>query len=116
MELEQAVEIEDERKRSRLNYSATVLVETVDKRCVTGTMRDIGLHSLYLFTEAGNDDFIISGEPVRVKVTMSRGSSNLTIELDGHIGRMDDEGFVIKFSHTLKWWPVFTMFPMFKSH
>jgi hypothetical protein len=116
MELEQVVSCHDERQRSRLNCRAVVQIETIDHRRVKGHMRDIGLHSLYLFTDEDSDDFLIYGEPVSVKVTLRHANSSLSIELDGNIARMDDLGFAVKFAHALKWWPVFTMFPVTEDH
>lgn len=116
MELEHVVSVTDDRKRSRLACNATVQVATVDNRIIHGQLRDIGLHSLYLFTDNENDDFLIYGETVRVKVAMRRGESHLTVEIDGNIARMDDLGFVILFRQALRWWPVFTMFPSSENH
>jgi len=114
--LDDVVVVEDERKRCRLTCDAEVLVETIDHRIVQGRMRDIGMQSLYLYTDENSDDFLIYGEQVRVKVTMHREGSDLSVELNGIVGRMDDQGFVVRFDHSLKWWPVFTMFPEPKRH
>lgn len=103
--------VEDERQRCRLNCKAEVQVETIDHRIVQGQMRDICLQSLYLYTDENSDDFLIYGEQVRVKITMRRGRSNLSVELDGIVGRMDEQGFVVRFDQSLKWLPVFVMFP-----
>ncbi|WP_136805572.1 hypothetical protein [Desulfosediminicola flagellatus] len=116
MELEHVVAMSEDRERLRLNSNATVKVETVDRRVVEGQLRDIGMHSLYLFTHEENDDFLIHGEPVKVKVKMRSGSSNLIIEAEGNIARMDAFGFVVQFNDSLKWWPVFTMFPISEDH
>jgi len=107
----QAVRVNDERQRLRVKCSARVLVETGDRRVVRGRLRDVGLQSLYLFWDSDADAFLIYGEKVKVKVTMQRDSSSLTIELDGHVARMDDSGFVVQFSRSLRWWPVFILFP-----
>ena len=112
MELERVASYSEERQRLRLNCSANVQVETVDHRLVKGLLRDVGLHSLYLFTNEESDDYLIYGESVKVRVIMRRGDSTLTIELDGYVARMDEFGFVVKFAQSLKWWPVFTMFPV----
>lgn len=108
--------VEDERERCRLSCNAEVQVETLDHRIVQGQMRDIGLQSLYLYTDENSDDFLIYGEQVRVRVTMHRDGSDLSVEMEGNVGRMDEQGFVVRFDHSLKWWPVFTMFPESKRH
>lgn len=103
--------VEDERQRCRLSCTGEVQVETIDHRIVQGQMRDIGLQSLYLYTDENSDDFLIYGEQVRVKVTMRWDGSDLSVELNGIVGRMDEQGFVVRFDHALKWWPVFALFP-----
>lgn len=116
MELEHIVSVSDDRERLRLSSNAIVKVETVDRRIVQGQLRDIGMHSLYLFTSGENDEFLIHGEPVKVILKMRSGSSNLIIEVEGNIARMDECGFVVQFKDSLKWWPVFTMFPPTANH
>lgn len=111
MTIGQAVRIKDERQRLRVNCNARVLVETGDRRVIRGRLRDVGLQSLYLFLDSDSEAFLIYGEKVQVKVTMQRDNSSLTIELDGNVTRMDDSGFVVQFSRSLRWWPVFIMFP-----
>lgn len=111
MRMQQAVPARDARQRLRVNCSAQVRVEADDRRVVTGRLRDVGLNSLYLFSDDGDGAFLLEGEKVKVKVAMQRDSSTLTIELEGTIARMDDSGFVVQFTKSLRWWPVFIMFP-----
>lgn len=106
----------DERQRVRVSYSAMVHVETGDRREIKGKLRDVGLNSLYLVTDKENNNLLIYGEAVSVKITLQGDSSSLTIELEGSIGRMDDSGFVVQFSNSLRWWPVFIMFPNSKEN
>jgi hypothetical protein len=101
----------DARQRLRVYCSADVEVVTGDRRMAKGQMRDVGLNSLYLLTDEANGTFLIEGEPVRARIAMQRDGSNLTIELDGRVSRMDDFGFVVQFSRSLRWWPVFIIFP-----
>lgn len=116
MRIEQAVVNNDARHRLRVRCSAKVLVETGDRRVVSGQMRDVGLHSLYLFANDTSKDILVHGENVKVKVAMERDNSTLTIEVDGHVVRMDDTGFVVQFERSLHWWPVFIIFPNQKAH
>lgn len=116
MRMEQVSVPNEARQRLRVPCSAEVEVQTGDRRTVMGRMRDVGLHSLYLFTDKKSDAFIIEGEYVKVKMTMQRDSSTLTIESEGRITRMDESGFVVQFSRSLRWWPVFIMFPGAREH
>ncbi len=102
---------DDSRQRLRVGCNAQVQVQAGDGRTVTGRLRDVGLESLYLFTDKQTETFMIEGDSVQVKVTMQREGSTLTIETDGQIVRMDDTGFAVRFASTLRWWPVFIMFP-----
>lgn len=111
MTIGQTAGVKDERQRLRVNCSARVHVETRDRRIIRGRLRDVGMESLYLFFDSDSEPFLIYGEKVNVKVTMQRDSSSLTIELDGNVARMDDSGFVVQFSRSLRWWPVFILFP-----
>jgi len=106
----------DARQRLRVYCDAEVAVVTGDRRVVKGQMRDVGLNSLYLFIDEANETFLIEGETVMVKIGMQRDGSNLTIELDGRVSRMDDFGLVVQFSNSLRWWPVFIIFPNQKEH
>lgn len=115
MRLQNAIE-QDSRQRLRVYCDADVKVTTGDRRLVKGKMRDVGLNSLYLFADDTDNAFLIEGEPVKVEIAMSREGSNLTIELDGHVARMDDYGFVVQFTKSMRWWPVFIIFPSQKEH
>ena len=107
----QAIRVKDQRQRLRVNCNARVLVETGDRRVIRGQLRDVGLQSLYLFLDSDSESFLIYGEKVKVKVTMLWDSSTLSMELDGNVTRIDYSGFVVQFSSSLRWWPVFIMFP-----
>lgn len=106
----------ESRERLRVYCDADVKVATADKRLVKGKMRDVGLNSLYLYADDADNAFLIEGEPVRVKIAMTRDGSNLTIELEGRVARMDDNGFVVQFTQSMRWWPVFIIFPSKKDH
>lgn len=110
------VSLQDDRRHLRLHYNAHVELETLDRRYISGKLRDIGLESLYMLTEDRKEDFLVSGEVVKVKVTMRRGKSKLTLDMDAKIVRMDDRGVAVKFNNYLKWWPIFVMFPAFESN
>lgn len=116
MRLQQQMATNDARQRSRVYCRADVQVETGDRRVARGQMRDVGLDSLYLLVDEKNETFLIEGEPVKVRIGMQRDGSNLTIELEGQVSRMDDDGFVVQFSRSLRWWPVFIIFPSRKEH
>lgn len=104
-------DLQEDRQHLRLHYNADVEVETLDRRFLSGKLRDIGLDSLYMFTQNRRDDFLADGENVKVKVTMRRGQSKLTLDIDARVARLDEEGLALKFNHFLKWWPIFVMFP-----
>lgn len=110
------LDLKEDRQHLRLHYNADVEVETLDRRFLTGKLRDIGLDSLYMFTRDRKDDFLVTGENVKVKVTMRRGQSKLTLDMDARIARLDENGLALKFNHFLKWWPIFVMFPPSESN
>lgn len=110
------VAIKDDRQHLRLHYNADVEIETLDRRYLSGRLRDIGLDSLYMFTKDRQENFLVQGENVKVKVTMRRGHSRLTIDMDARVARVDEKGLALKFSHFLKWWPIFVMFPASESN
>lgn len=101
----------DSRQRLRVYCDADVRVSTADKRLVKGKMRDVGLNSLYLYADDTENAFLIEGEPVQVTIGMRREGSKLSIDLDGSVARMDDGGFVVQFTKSMRWWPVFIIFP-----
>lgn len=109
-------DLKEDRQHLRLHYNADVEVETLDRRFLAGKLRDIGLDSLYMFTRDRKEDFLVDGENVKVKVTMRRGQSKLTLEIDARVARLDENGLALKFSHFLKWWPIFVMFPPTESN
>lgn len=116
MSINQVVSANDARQRLRVRCNAKVHVESGDRRTISGTLRDVCLNSLYLFANDSRDDFFILGENVKVKVIMERDNSTLTIALHGHVARMDDSGFAVRFSESLCWWPVFVIFPSQNEH
>jgi hypothetical protein len=98
------------RDRLRLYYSAPIETWGSDRKIISGRLRDIGIESLYLYAEGQETTDLIYGETVSVKIRMESGKSTLTIEFDACVERMDEEGFFLRFTQPLKWWPVFLIF------
>lgn len=105
------IALRDDRQHIRLHYNAHVELETLDRKYLSGKLRDIGLNSLYMSTKDRKEDFLVTGEVVKVKVTMRRGKSKLTLDMAAKIVRMDEGGLAVKFDNILKWFPIFVMFP-----
>ena len=102
---------DDERGHLRLHYNADVELETSDGKFYPGRLRDIGLDSLYAFIDGGGGEYPAIGETVKVKVTMVRSKSRLTLDMEAKIVRRDEAGLAMRFDQFLKWWPIFVMFP-----
>ncbi len=111
MEMERKRVSVDPREHMRLRCDVQVVVETIDHRLITGRLRDIGINSLYLFTNQEDDNFLIEGEKVSVSVHMHRGENRLTIDMGATVVRLDATGFAVKFKDLLRWWPIFAMYP-----
>lgn len=100
---------QDNRERTRIKYSSVVEVKTDDRDTITGQLRDIGMESLYVFSDS--DNLLETGKDVDVKIIINGKESKLSIESTGKVTRVDNDGFAIVFSSRLEWWPIFASFP-----
>jgi len=100
------------RERLRLHYLAAVELTTAHGKVVRGNLRDIGIESMFAKVEKRHMEFLLLGENVDVALSVSQGKSRLTIGFPGKVIRVDDEGFALIFTEKLKWWPIFSVFPM----
>jgi hypothetical protein len=103
---------EGRRERLRLHYLAAAKVTTAKGVVVRGNLRDIGLDSLYIKIDKQQLVVLHPGEEVDVAIMVTRGASRLTIDTPGRIIREDDGGIAVMFSESLKWWPLFSLFPV----
>lgn len=106
-----APEVTCKRKRIRLPYMAAVELTTSEGQRIRGNLRDIGLDSVFIKTDI---DLCESSRSmiVEVAMTITQGDSSMTICTHGKIIRTDKDGCAVQFSEPLKWWPVFSLFPI----
>lgn len=102
----------NKRERLRLNYLAAAIITTSKGEVVRGNLRDIGIESLYIKIEKKGRGTIALKDSVDVDIIVTQGVSRLTIATPGKIIRVDDEGVAILFTEPLKWWPIFSLFPV----
>lgn len=109
-----SVVAEGRRKRLRLRYLAAAKITTAKGKILHGNLRDIGIDSLYIKIdkelEKAFDVYV--EESVDVALIVMQGVSRLTIETEGKITRKDIDGVAISFTDPLKWWPIFSFFPV----
>lgn len=104
--------LEDEmRNLLRLKRTAVVQLTASDDRSLVGKLRDISLESLYMYVDESAGT-VGDDETIKVTIFLENEGSDLTISLNGRVIRRDGRGVVVKFEHHLKWWPLFTMFPV----
>lgn len=103
-----------ERERVRINYLAAVEITAPDGSVRRGNLRDIGLESLFVKIEGSSKvpHLPTPDTLVNVTITVNQGESYLTIGTRGRILRTDNDGVAIIFSEPLRWWPVFSVFPL----
>lgn len=106
-----AQDISCKRKRIRIQYMAAVELSTAEGRRIRGNLRDIGIDSIYVKTEQDVFELVDLAE-VDIVMTITRGGSSLTIRTQGQVIRSDSEGCAVQFLEPLKWWPVFSHFPI----
>ena len=100
------------RERLRLNYLAAAKITTADGMVVRGNLRDIGIESLYIKIDKLIKETLRPNDSVDVDIIVTQGASRLTITAPGKIIRADDEGIAVMFTEPLKWWPIFSLFPV----
>jgi hypothetical protein len=104
-------EYDVERGRVRVNYAAHALVKSNTRKWTEeGTVRDISMHSMYLYIEPVFE----IGERLEIRVNLYGVDSKLTIEFPAEVARIDEDGLAVRFYERLEWWPVFTLFPTYR--
>ena len=106
------VESKCRRERLRLHYLAAVELTTAQGKVIRGNLRDIGMESLFVKVKNRLVGFFQIGEDVDVALSVSQGKSRLIIGFPGKVIRADDDGFALIFTEKLKWWPIFSVFPV----
>lgn len=105
-------EVKCRRGRLRLPYIAAVELTTVEGRVIRGNLRDIGLESMFAKVEKRSGCDLHPGDDVDVCLQVTQGRSRLTIGTPGKVIRFDEQGCALIFKEKLKWWPLFSLFPM----
>ena len=105
-------EMKCRRGRLRLPYIAAVELTTVEGRVIRGNLRDIGLESMFAKVEKRSGGDLQPGDDVNVCLQVTQGQSRLTIGTPGKVVRFDEQGCALIFKEKLKWWPLFSLFPM----
>ncbi len=100
------------RERTRLNYLAVAKIQTEIGMAVFGNLRDIAIESLYVKIDEPGKVILHHNDTVDVDIMVTKGLSRLTIAVPGVISRVDDDGVVVMFTEPLKWWPIFSLFPV----
>lgn len=100
------------RQHLRLNYLAAVTLSLNDGTVIKGNLRDIGIQSLFAKIENCNIKELNFKEFSEVAISVTQGDSKMTITILGKPLRQDDDGVAISFSEPLKWWPIFSLFPV----
>ncbi len=100
------------RERTRLNYLAVAKIRTKTGMDVVGNLRDIAIESLYVKIDEEQNATLNQQDTVDVDIMVTKGASRLTIAVPGEISRIDDDGVVVMFTEPLKWWPIFSLFPV----
>lgn len=103
---------EGRRDRIRLQYLAAAKLTKVNGSVVHGNLRDIGIDSLFIKIDGGQSTKLSIEEAVEVTITVTQGQSCLTINTPGKVLRLDEDGVAVTFTEPLKWWPVFSLFPV----
>lgn len=105
-------EKECRRERLRLRYLAAVKLKTAHGKVIRGNLRDIGIESIFVRVDKRPENVIQIGENVDVVLSVAQGESRLIIGIPGKVIRSDDDGFALIFVEKLKWWPIFSLFPV----
>lgn len=100
---------EDNRARTRVNYSAHALVKSSTKETVRGKLCDIATDSLYLQIEP----IFEIDEEAKVEIIVLGADSELSIEVSAKVVRKDENGIAFHFISQLKWWPIFALYPIY---
>ncbi len=98
------------RTRARISHDAKVHV-LLGSDVFKGSLRDISQQGLYFFSNDVQNIASQNEQSVFVELFMEHGESTLAVETRGFVVRTDEKGCAISFSHTLLWWPVFSVFP-----
>ena len=100
------------RERLRIRYLATVYVTIAHGDVIRGNLRDISIDGMFVKVEKILQTFPKPEDLIEVALSVVQGKSKLTISISGKIARCDADGFAITFAEKLKWWPVFSLFPI----
>jgi hypothetical protein len=100
------------RERLRLRHLAAVELKTAHGKVIRGNLRDIGIESMFVRVEKKLVGLLQLGENVDIALSVTQGESRLTISFPGKVIRSDDDGFALIFTEKLKWWPIFSLFPV----
>lgn len=111
LSIEAASEV-GKRKKIRLCYLAAVKITTSDGKVIRANLRDIGIESLFAKFEKNPKKNYAIEDYVDIEISVNQGASRLTISTSGKILREDEDGVAILFVEPLKWWPIFSVFPV----
>lgn len=101
---------EHKRSRTRVTYSAHVLVKSKAHGTIGGKVRDIAIDALYIQIEPVFE----MDEKVKVEIILLGADSELTMKVSANVVRKDNNGLALRFTTPLEWWPIFTFFPFHK--
>ena len=84
------------RDTTRVEFHTRAELE-IDGQGLSGTVEDLSLKGLFLKTEA-SQRFIQIGQKVKVTIRFSGTTSNLSIDVQGKVVRLTQEGLGIEFT------------------
>jgi len=103
---------ESRRERLRLRYLAAAKITSLEGKVVRGNIRDIGIESIFVKIDGAFKTVLHPELSVDIEIIVNQGPSRLTISTPGKVIRQDDDGVAILFIEPLKWWPIFSLFPV----
>lgn len=101
---------EQKRAKTRLSYSAHVLIRSENGELIKGVARDISLDAIYVNCAPAFE----GGEKVNLEIILIGKQSELIIKAPAKVNRTDKNGIALNFYNPLEWWPVFSHFPLHK--
>ncbi len=101
---------EKRRSKTRLSYSAHVLIRSEKGELVKGIARDISLDALYVSCIPAFE----VDERVNLEIILIGNQTELNIKVPAKVSRIDEDGTAMNFYSPLEWWPIFSHFPLHK--
>lgn len=96
----------ERRKRLRIPFNTSVVVQTASKKKIEGELNDISINGIYI----KSDTVLKSGESCEVKILITGKSNELRLKAEGWVARKGENGIGIQFKDDLEWWTIFSIY------